>query len=177
MSKSADNYVGIDEPPAVMLQKLMLIDDRVIWRYMQLLSSRPTPEIDALRAEVEAGRGDVIAVKEGFAREIVTRFHSAAAADEAITRRREIARGAVPDDTPEIPLAAEGGALGLAKALAVAGLTRSSSEATRLIEGGGVHLDGRALGKDDARMRLAAGRTYLVRVGSKNRRFARLVVS
>lgn len=177
MSKSADNYVGIDESPAVMLQKLMLIDDQVIWRYLQLLSSRSVDEVAALRAEVEAGRGDVIAIKEGFAREVITRFHSAEAAEQAIARRKEIAKGAVPDDTPEIPVAGEGGGIGLAKALAVAGLTKSGSEAMRLIEGGGVHLDGRALGKDDARLRLDTGTTYLVRVGSKNRRFARLVVS
>lgn len=177
MSKSADNYVGIDESPAVMLQKLMLIDDQVIWRYLQLLSSRPVDEVASLRADVQQGRADVIAVKEGFAREIITRFHAAEAAEQAIARRREIAKGAVPDDTPEIPVPTEGQGIGLAKALTVAGLTRSSSEAMRLIEGGGVHLDGKPLGKDDARMRLEAGRTVLVRVGSKNRKFARLVVS
>ncbi len=176
MSKSADNYVGIDEAPAVMVQKLMLVDDQVIWRYLELLSSRSVEQVKALREDVVAGRSDVITVKEAFAREIVGRFHSAAEADQAFERRREVAKGAAPDDTPEVAVPAEGDGVGLLRALTVAGLTRSNSEAMRLVEGGGVHLDGRALGKDDARMRLPLGR-HLVRVGSKNRRFAWLVVA
>jgi len=87
MSKSADNYVGIDEPPFEMLQKLMLVDDAVVWRYMDLLSSRSTEEIAASKDDVAAGRADVVKVKELFALEIVTRFHSAAPARPRPPRR------------------------------------------------------------------------------------------
>jgi tyrosyl-tRNA synthetase len=176
MSKSADNYVGIDEAPAVMVQKLMLVDDQVIWRYLDLLSARSTLEIRELREDVSQGRTDAVRIKEDFAREIVTRFHSAEEAELALARRRDVANGAVPDDTPEVAVPAEEGGVGLARALTVAGLTKSNSEAMRLVEGGGVHLEGRQLGKEDARMRLTPGR-HLVRVGSKNRRFAWLVVA
>jgi tyrosyl-tRNA synthetase len=176
MSKSANNYVGIDEPPAVMLQKLMLVDDLVIWRYMDLLSRRSLDEIRALQADVQAGKLDVVAVKEAFAVEIVTRFHDADAARNALERRRDVAKGEVPDDAPEIELAAEGGELGLAKALQLAGLVASNSEGTRAIKQGSVVLDGKKLADADAFMRLAAGGRHLVRVGSKNRKFAWLKI-
>jgi tyrosyl-tRNA synthetase len=177
MSKSADNYVGISEPPAVMVQKLMLVDDQVIWRYLDLLSAKSTAELRALRASVEGGSVDVVTVKEAFAREITARFHSPEEADAALERRREIAKGAVPDDAPEITVPAEAGAVGLARAMTAAGLAKSNSEAMRAIEGGAVHVDGRQLGKADARMTLSSGGRYLVRVGSKNRRFAWVVVA
>lgn len=176
MSKSADNYVGIDEPPAVMLQKLMLVDDQVIWRYLDLLSAKSIAEIAELKADASAGRADLIGIKEAFAIEIVTRFHGKDAAAEALARRKDVAKGAVPDDTPVIRVVGEGGGVGLAQALKLADLAKSSSEAMRLIEQGGVHLDGKQLTKDDARMRLTVGGEHLVRVGSKNRRFAYLHV-
>jgi tyrosyl-tRNA synthetase len=175
MSKSAGNYVAIDEPPAEMLQKLMLVDDQVIWRYMELLSSRPPEEVRALRAEVEAGSRDVVAVKELFASEIVTRFHSAGAAEAALVQRKSVAAGGVPEDAPVHEVPADGGELWIAKALALAGLVKSSSEGLRLVKGGGVQLDGAPL-KDD-RHALVKGRRYLVRIGTKNRRFAYLVVT
>jgi tyrosyl-tRNA synthetase len=174
MSKSANNYVGIDEPPFEMLQKLMLIDDGVLWRYMELLSSKPTREIEELRRGVE--RGDaVVPIKEDFAREMVTRFHSREAADAALERRHHVSKGGLPDQIEEFTLAAEGEALWIGKALALAGLAKSSSEGARLVKGGAVHLDGEVLKDDQAK--LARGKRYLVRVGSKNRRFAYLVVS
>lgn len=176
MSKSANNYVGIDEPPLDMLQKLMLVDDLVIWRYMELLSAKPLEEIKTLKADVEAGRGNVIAVKEAFAVEIVTRFHGAKAAEDALARRKDIAQGAAPEDTPEHALTAEGGSIGLAKALALVGLVASNSEATRSIKQGAVMLDGKKLGDADAFLKLEAGGRHLVRVGSKNRKFAWLKI-
>jgi len=176
MSKSADNYVGIDEPPAVMLQKLMLVDDHVIWRYLNLLSAKSVAEIAQLKDDVGAGRNDVISVKEAFAIEIVTRFHGVDAAAESLARRKDVAKGAVPGDTPEIRVLGEGGSVGLAQALKLACLAKSSSDAMRLIEQGGVHLDGKQLATGDARMRLIVGGKHLVRVGSKNRRFAWLLI-
>ena len=174
MSKSADNYVGIDEPPFEMLQKLMLVDDAVIWRYLDLLSSRSNEEIAALQADVAAGRGDVIKVKELFAQEIVTRFHSAEAAEAALARRRKVADGGRPDHIDEIAVPTEGDAVLIGKALAVAGLAASSSEGARLVKGGCVHVDDVVV-KDD-KFKLEKGRRYLVRVGSKNRRFAWITV-
>jgi len=174
MSKSANNYVGVSEPPFEMLQKLMLVDDGVIWRYMELLSSRSNEEIATLKSEVEKGSRSVIAVKELFAEEIVTRFHSADDARAALERRRNVAAGGLPENIEEITVDAEGDALWIGKALALAKLAPSSSEGGRLVKGGAVHLDGEVL-KDD-RAKLQKGRRYLVRVGSKNRRFAYLSV-
>ncbi len=177
MSKSANNYVGVTEAPFDMLQKLMLVDDGVIWRYLELLSKKSLEEIRALKEQVTGAGADVLAVKEAFALEIVARYHGEAAAAEALERRRGISGGGVPDDTPEHVLTAEGGFLGLAKALALAGLTKSNSEGLRLIEQGAVHLDGRKLERADAQLRLEPGARVLVRVGSKNRKFAWIKVT
>jgi tyrosyl-tRNA synthetase len=174
MSKSANNYVGIDEPPFDMLQKLMLVDDGVIWRYMELLSARSNEEIASLRSDVGDGRRGIIEVKEMFAREIVTRYHSAEAADAALERRHHVAAGGVPENVEEIRVPSDGDALWIAKALSVAGLAKSTSEAARLVKGGAVHLEGEQV--KDEQMKLQKGQTYLVRVGSKNKRFARLVI-
>jgi tyrosyl-tRNA synthetase len=173
MSKSANNYVGIDEPALEMLNKLMLVDDGVIWRYLELLSSKSNQEIAALKADVEAGKKNVIEVKEEFAVEIVTRFHDANAAKEAIEKRRSVARGEAPTDAEEIRVKADGDDVWIAKALAAAGLAESTSAAARLAKGGGVHVDGKRV---DDKLSLARGGKYLVRVGSKNRRFAVLVI-
>lgn len=175
MSKSAGNYVGIDEPPFDMLQKLMLVDDLVIWRYMDLLSSRDPAEIAAMREEVTRGGRSVIEVKELFAREIVARYHSAEAADAALERRRNVAAGGLPDKIEEISVAAEGEEIWIAKALALAGLAKSTTEARRFVQAGSVHIDGEVL-RDEQR-KLRKGERYLVRVGSKNRRFAHVRVA
>lgn len=176
MSKSADNYIGINEPPKAMLDKVMLVDDQVIWRYMELLSARTNQEIAELRAAVDKGEKSIIAVKELFAVEIVARFHAQAEADAALEQRHKVARGdAFPAEAPTVEVAADGESIGIGKALAVAGLAESSSEGARLVKGGAVHVDG-AVFKDD-KGRLSKGRTYEVRVGSKNRKFARLVIA
>jgi len=174
MSKSANNYVGIDEPPFEMLQKLMLVDDGVIWRYMELLSSRSNEEIAALKDEVNKGTRGIVDVKELFAQEIVTRFHSADDARAALERRRSVAAGGLPEQIEEHTFEAEGDGLWIGKALVLAGLAKSSSEGARLVKGGAVHIDSEVL-KDD-RAKLEKGRRVLVRVGSKNRRFAYITV-
>jgi tyrosyl-tRNA synthetase len=173
MSKSANNYVGIAEPPFEMLQKLMLIDDLVVWRYMDLLSSQGTAELAGLREDVSAGRRTIIEVKELFAQEIVARYHSPADADAALQRRREVASGGLPVDIEELTVAADG-ELWVAKALALSGLVKSSSEGLRLVKGGAVHLDGAQI--KDEQLKLQKGQRYLVRIGSKNRRFAYLTI-
>lgn len=169
MSKSADNYIGITEPPIAMFRKVMQIDDRVIFRYFELLSARSNGEIAALRAE------NPLEAKAAFADELITRFHSKQAADEA---RREFeatytGKG-VPDEVPEVRVATEGATLWIAKALSAAGLVKTTSEGRRLVEQGGVEIDGQRI--TDPQHQLARGGRYLVRAGSKNRRFATIVV-
>lgn len=174
MSKSANNYVGINESPAEMLQKLMLVDDQVVWRYMDLLSAKSIEEIAALRNDVSAGQTDIIKVKETFAQEIVTRFHSREAADAALARRHSVAAGGVPENVEEIAVKTDESLIWIAKALSLAGLAKSTSEGARLVKGGSVHVDGDVVKDDQAK--LEKGRRYLVRVGSKNRKFAYLVI-
>ncbi len=174
MSKSANNYVGIDEPPLEMLNKLMLVDDGVIWRYLDLLSAKSNQEIAELRADTDAGRRTVLEVKETFAVEIVTRFHDGNAAREALERRHAVARGDAPTNAEEIRVKIDGEDVWIAKALSAAGLAESTSKAARLVKQGGVHVDGKRV--EDEQLKLARGGKYLVRVGSKNRRFAVLVI-
>ncbi len=175
MSKSSNNYVGINEPPFEMLQKLMLVDDQVVWRFMDLLSARSNDEIAALRAEVVAGTRGVVDVKEAFAKEIVARFHCEADAEAAIARRKSVAAGGLPDRIDEVTVDAGAGVgLFLGKAIFLAGLAASASEGARLVKGGAVHVDGEPIKND--KHELAKGQRYLVRVGSKNRQFKYVTV-
>lgn len=174
MSKSAGNYIGVDEPPFDQLQKLLLVDDGVIWRYLELLSSKSTEELAALRRAVESGEQNIIAVKEAFALEIVTRYHSREAAEAALARRHEVAKGGLPDTIEELSATAEGPTIALSKALALTGLAKSGSEGARLIKSGAVRL-GEEQVKDERHL-LHKGERVLVRIGTKNRRFAWLTV-
>jgi len=175
MSKSADNYIGIQEEPSEMYRKAMQIDDLVIFRFFELLSARTNDEIAALRRELAEGRHP-LEIKALFAREIVERFHGVPAAERAAREYdRVYARGAIPDEVPSFEVTPEGGVAELAWALKRVGLVASSSEARRLIEQGGVEVDGGRA--SDPKLRLEPGRDYLVRVGSKNRRFARIRVT
>ncbi|MCL2451080.1 MAG: tyrosine--tRNA ligase, partial [Polyangiaceae bacterium] len=172
MSKSADNYIGLQEEPAAMYRKAMQIDDGVIFRFFDLLSGRPTDAIAALREEREAGRNPM-EIKALFARELVERFHGGDAAERTAREfdRVYLSKDAVPDEVPVIvlaPVAAAGGVVELAWALKQATLVSTTSEARRLVEQGGAEVDGQRV--TDPRMPLRAGTEYLVRVGSKNRR-------
>ncbi len=175
MSKSADNYVGVLEPPADQFRKLMQVDDDVVFRYFELLSSKTTAEIDALKAERRGGR-DPRTIKAELAREIVTRFHGAHAADAAEREFQSVyAADAVPADVPTLTVTTEGPTLWIAKALASAGLVKTTSEGRRLVEQGGVELDRARV--TEVNLQLERGKTYLLKVGSKNRRFAYVVVA
>jgi len=174
MSKSKDNYIGITEEPIVMFRKSMQIDDAVIWRYFELLSSRSGDDIAALRSDVIAGRSP-LEIKALFATEIIGRFHSAEA---AIAAQREfeatyLAKSS-PEQVPEVHVKTDGKSIWIAKAMSLAGLVKTTSEGKRLVEQGGVEVDGQRIG--DVQHQLAAGGRYLVRAGSKNRRFATIVV-
>ena len=169
MSKSKGNYVGISEPPGEMFGKLMSISDDLMWRYYELLSFRSLEEVAALKAECAAGRNPRDA-KVMLGKEIVTRFHTASAAERALTDFEARFRGgAIPDDIDEVSLG--GAPLSVATLLKQAGLVASTSEAVRNIEQGGVRIDGDRI--EDRALKLAAG-TYVVQVGK--RRFARVTV-
>jgi tyrosyl-tRNA synthetase len=169
MSKSKGNYIGITEPANTMFAKLLSISDTLMWRYYTLLSFRSEAEIATLRAEVENGRNPK-EVKVLLAREICTRFHDAKSA-EAAERDFELrARGGVPDEIAAVALA--GAPLAIGNLLRQANLAPSSSEALRLVDGGGVRIDGAVI--SDRGLRLDAG-TYVVQVGK--RRFARVTLS
>lgn len=172
MSKSLGNYVGINDPADEMFGKIMSISDELMWRWFELLSFRPTDELDALKRQVAEGRNPRD-VKFELGIEIVDRFHGNGAGEQAraafIARFRE---SALPDDLPEQLLAADGDGLGIAAALTAAGLTASNSEAFRLIQGGGVRIDGEKV--DDRSLILPAGFTGLLQVGK--RRFAQVRV-
>lgn len=171
MSKSAGNYVGLREPPLDMFRKTMQIGDEIIWRYFELLSKASKAEIDAMKAECLKNGGDARPYKERFAREIITRFHSEADADAAAKGfQGAYAEDQVPADVPEHEVPTEGATLWIAKALSACGLVKSTGEGKRLVEQGGVEVDQKQV--RDAQLQLEKGKRYLLRVGSKNRRFA-----
>ena len=170
MSKSLGNYVGIAEPANDIFGKLMSIPDDLMWRYYELLSFRASPEIAALRRETEGGRNPRDA-KVLLAKEIVARFHDASAADAAERDfEQRFRHGAVPDEMPEVSLAAPADGLAVAQMLKLANLAASASEAARAIEQGGVRIDGERV--VDRTLRLSGGRTLVVQVGK--RKFARV---
>ena len=168
MSKSKGNYIGISEPPASMFAKLLSISDDLMWRYFTLLSFRPEDAIARLRAEVAGGRNPKDA-KVMLAREITERFHGRAATDAAEADFALRSRGGIPDQIPEVALS--GAPLGIGALLKQAGLVPSTSEALRLIEQGGVRVDGAVV--SDKGLKVEAG-TLVVQVGK--RKFARVTL-
>jgi tyrosyl-tRNA synthetase len=172
MSKSKGNYVGITEPPFEMFGKVMSISDEQMWRWYDLLSMRSNEEIARLRREAQGGRNPRD-IKVLLAQEIVVRFHSARAAEQALAEFEARFRGgAAPEDMPEVVLVADDGAIGIAALLKQAGLAPSTSEAVRNIEQGGVKIDGQKI--SDRALRLGTG-TFVVQVGK--RKWARVTVS
>jgi len=168
MSKSKNNYIGVTEEPNTMFAKVMSISDTLMWRWYTLLSFRSAAEIEALKKEVEGGRNPRDA-KVMLAKEITARFHNPAAADGAEQDFVNRSKGGVPDDIPEVTLT--GAPLGIAQLLKQANLAPSTSEANRLVDGGGVRVDSSVV--SDKGLKLAAG-TYVVQVGK--RKFARVTL-
>ena len=169
MSKSLGNYIGIAEPPGEIFGKLMSISDELMWRYYDLLSFRGNDEIAKLKREVGEGRNPRD-VKVLLALEIVARFHSQRDADAALAEfEARFQRGQLPDDMPEVTVPAGS----VAQVLKAAGLTASTSEAQRLIGGGGVRIDGERVA--DGAVMLAAGQSLVMQVGK--RKFARVTVA
>ncbi len=169
MSKSKNNYIGITEPANSMFAKVLSISDTLMWDWYTLLSFQSLEQIATLKAEVAAGRNPKDA-KVALAKEITTRFHSAAAAEAAEQDFIHRSKGGVPDEIPEVQRS--GAPLGIGALLKQANLAPSSSEANRLIDGGGVRVDGSVV--SDKGLKLGAG-TYVVQVGK--RKFARVTLA
>ena len=169
MSKSKNNYIGISEDANTMFAKVLSISDVLMWKWFTLLSFKSEADIAALKAEVAAGRNPKDA-KVALAREITARFHSAAAADAAEQDFINRSKGGVPDDITKLSLS--GAPLGITVLLKAAGLAPSGSEASRLIDGGGVRVDSSVV--SDKALKLGAG-TYVVQVGK--RKFVRVNLS
>jgi tyrosyl-tRNA synthetase len=169
MSKSKNNYIGINEDANTMFAKVLSISDDLMWRWFTLLSFRSEAEITKLKDEVAGGRNPKDA-KVLLAKEITSRFHSALAADAAEQDFTNRSKGGVPDDIPEVALT--GAPMGIAQLLKQANLAPSTSEANRLIEGGGVRVDSNVI--SDKALKLDAG-SYVVQVGK--RKFARVMLA
>jgi tyrosyl-tRNA synthetase len=169
MSKSKNNYIGITEDANTMYAKVLSISDTLMWRWYELLSFRSAAEIAALRREVEAGRNPKD-IKVMLAREIVTRFHSAAGADAAAHDFALRSSGGVPDVIDEVMLT--GAPLSIGQLLKQARLAPSTSEALRLVDQGGVRIDGAVV--SDKALKVGAG-TFVVQVGK--RKFARVTLN
>ena len=174
MSKSLGNYVGIDEAPKEMFGKLMSISDDLMLRYYVLLTDITPEALTRLKNDLASGAQHPRQVKEDLAKEIVARYHSRAAADhEALEFIRVLRERELPEEIEEITLKAEDNKMWLPRLLVGANLAASTSEAQRLIKGGGVQVDGEKIA--DAKLELAAGKTYLLQVGK--RRFKRVTLA
>jgi tyrosyl-tRNA synthetase len=173
MSKSAGNYIGITENSTDMFGKLMSISDELMWRYIELLSFEPVNAIRQWQQEVRCGRNPRD-IKVMFAQELVTRFHSRHDAEVALADfEARFTRGALPDDMPQKMLYTDAEGLPITQLLKQAGLTASTTEALRLIEQGGVRLNGEKV--SDKTIKLGRGETAVVQVGK--RKFARVTIS
>jgi len=169
MSKSKNNYVGITEPANTMFAKILSISDVQMWKWYTLLSFRSEADIARLKAEVDGGRNPKDA-KVLLAKEITARFHSAAAAEAAEADFNNRAKGGIPDDIPELSLS--GAPMGIAALLKAANLVPSTSEGMRMVDQGGVRIDGTVI--SDKALKVPAG-TCVVQVGK--RKFARVTLA
>jgi tyrosyl-tRNA synthetase len=172
MSKSLGNYVGINEPPREIFGKLMSVSDDLMWRYFDLLSFRDDAEIAGFKTETAGGRNPRD-VKVLLAQEIVARFHGEGAAVDALTDfEARFRQGAIPDDVPEVSLDGAGEPMSIAQVLKQTGLTASTSEALRMIDQGGVKVDGAKI--EDKGLLLSSPGPYVLQVGK--RKFARVLI-
>ncbi len=173
MSKSLNNYVGITESPKDIFGKLMSVSDDLMWRYIELLSLEPIDIIQGWQQEVEDGRNPRD-IKVLFAQEIVTRFHSAQDAQDALSDfETRFKRGAIPDDLAEQTIQSEENEIPLPQLLKYAGLTASTSEALRMIKQGGVKLNSEKV--EDKNLAIKRGDTVIIQVGK--RKFSKVTIT
>lgn len=173
MSKSYGNYIGITEAPQQMFGKLMSISDELMWRYYELLSFKSSLEIDALKDHVSKGLNPR-EVKIALAKELITRFHSSKSAEEAhhdFVQRFQ--QQAIPDNIPAITLNTHEEEIGIAYILKESGLTKSTSEAIRMINQGAVKMDGQKI--DNAQLKVKQGETHVFQIGK--RKFSKISIN
>lgn len=172
MSKSLNNYIGIDEAPNEMFGKIMSVSDELMWRYFELLSFRPIAEIEGFKKEIEQG-ANPRDIKFKLADEIITRFHNAKAAEAAqadfINR---FSKNAIPDDIAEVQHSVGSEGMPLANVLKEAGLVASTSDGHRMVKQGAVKIDGEKV--EDSRQILNAGFSAVMQVGK--RKFAKVIL-
>jgi tyrosyl-tRNA synthetase len=172
MSKSLGNYVGVHDAPSEMFGKLMSVSDELMWRYIELLSFAPNATVAAWKREVASG-GNPRDVKVRFAQEIVERFHDRRAAEAALEDfESRFRHGGVPEDLALQTIDSPAEGLAIAQVLKSSGVCPSTSEAHRMIDQGGVRVNGEKV--SDKSLRLAAGATYVLQVGK--RKFARVAL-
>jgi len=173
MSKSLNNYIGIADEPKDMFGKIMSISDDLMWRYFELLSFRPMPEIEGFKQEIQGGKNPRD-IKFLLAEEIITRFHNE---DEATAAREgfiaQFAKNRIPDDIPELSFEAPDGGYPIANLLKDAGLCSSTSDAMRMIQQGATKIDGEKIA--DKSVKIEKGTEAVFQVGK--RKFARLSIS
>ena len=173
MSKSLGNYIGISEPADEIFGKLMSISDDLMLRYYELLSDMPLSDLEKLKIGLKDRSLHPMAVKKALGREIVSRFHGAGAGETAeenfVKRFKE---NEIPDEMPQVNYTSTDGVL-LVQAMAAAGICKSSSEARRAVDQGGVKLNGERV--SDVNLKLTKPGEYIVQIGK--RRFARIVIS
>ena len=172
MSKSLNNYIGINEAPEIIFAKLMSISDELMWRYIELLSFESLETVQQWKAAVVAGENPRN-IKVRFAQEIVARFHSHLDAEKALSDFQTRAKGGVPDEVPEITINIDAESIGIAQLLKLAGLVESTSEANRAIDQGGVKLDSEKI--SDKSLQLTKGFCGVAQVGK--RKFAKINVN
>ncbi len=172
MSKSLNNYIGIDEAPIEMFGKIMSVSDDLMWRYFELLSFKPVAGIENFRHEISSGKNPRD-VKFELALEIVERFHSTSDAEKAKRDFLDRAKGNVPDDIPELSIKASDGEMMLANLLKEANLVKSTSEARKMIQQGAVKMDGEKV--SDPKLVLKTGTQHIYQVGK--RRFANITLN
>ncbi len=171
MSKSLNNYIGINEPPETIFAKIMSVSDELMWRYIELLSFESLETIAGWKAQVAAGENPRN-IKVRFAQEIVTRFHSQADAEKALQDFQTRAKGGIPDEVPDVSLTIDGDSIGIAQLLKMAGLVESTSEAYRAIDQGGIKIDGEKI--SDRNFLVSKGQSFVAQVGK--RKFARITI-
>jgi tyrosyl-tRNA synthetase len=172
MSKSLGNYIGINEAPEIIFAKLMSVSDGLMWRYIDLLSFESLETIALWKQQVQDGENPRN-IKVRFAQEIVTRFHSQADAEKALTDFQTRAKGGIPDEVPEVEVVIDAGSIGISQLLKLAGLVESSSEAMRGIQQGGVKID--SVKVEDKNLQISKGAVLVAQVGK--RKFAKITVS
>jgi tyrosyl-tRNA synthetase len=172
MSKSLNNYIGINEAPEIIFAKIMSVSDDLMWRYIELLSFESLETVAKWKADVKAGENPRN-IKVRFAQEIVARFHSQADAERALNDFQTRAKGGIPDDVPESRIDIASQSIGIAQLLKMAGLVESTSEAYRAIDQGGVKLDSEKI--TDKNLQLNKGTTVVAQVGK--RKFAKISIN